>query len=383
MISIAPGPDAEERLNSRQVSRLVASIVAALIASLAALAMAAPRDAEAFAWKDVCTFTVINNTGSLTGLKPKGPLVQVPPNPIDEVHWSGLALGGFGGIPPGPAGALGLVTIGIPLTFGCEMTPTFKWGSNGAIACTVYAPTSGRNIFRCTGSSSDPQAIKTTILTDNDDIKGVVEVGPPDVEVSRAGALSASAAASAARPKRVRALLRRRDLPGRGWRSADKVKAFGRLGQIFAANDAPASCKDDKASEPRAKLGGASAFLRRSRIIGYEHGVYASRRESRGRLRAAVSAHSIRCLARLLTSAQLHTHATFARYSLSGLHRVRLWRVIVRTRAGRRVTRTDYVDVAGLLHRRSNALVMFAKPRKPVSGRVERSAIRTVARRLP
>jgi hypothetical protein len=366
-----------------RLRRPIAAAVSVLVVTLAVVATAAPGDARAFAWKDVCTFTIINNTGPLNGLKPKGPLVQIPPNPIDEVHWSALALPGLG-IPPGPGGALGLVTLGIPITFGCQMTPTFKWGSNGAIACVVYAPSSGRNVFRCTGSAgSDPHAIKTTILTDNDDIKGVVEVGPPDVQVSRAGTVPASSAAAAAGPKRVRALLRRRELPGRGWRGADKVTEFGRLGKIFAANDTPASCKDDKTSEPQAKLGGASAFARRSNIIGYEHGVYASRRKSRGRLRAAVSAHSIRCLARLLTSAQFHTHARFARYSLPGLKGVRLWRVVVRTRAGGRVTRTDYLDVAGLLHRRSNALVLFAKPKRPVSSPVERSVIRTVAGRLP
>jgi hypothetical protein len=184
-------------------------------------------------------------------------------------------------------------------------------------------------------------------------------------------------------PKRVRALLRRRDLPGRGWRVATRHTHLGPLGAILAANDVPASCKDDKTSEPLAKRGGASAFVRRSNLIGSEHGVYASRRKSRRRLRAAVSAHSIRCLARLLTSPQFHSHATFARYKLPGLKGVRLWRVVVRTRAGDRITRTDYVDVAGLLHRRSNGLVMFAKPKKPVSRGVERSVIRTVARRLP
>jgi histidinol-phosphate/aromatic aminotransferase/cobyric acid decarboxylase-like protein len=35
------------------------------------------------------------------------------------------------------------------------------------------------------------------------------------------------------------------------------------------------------------------------------------------------------------------------------------------------------------LHRRSNALVLFAIPNNPVSRAAERSLIRTVARRLP
>jgi hypothetical protein len=368
-----------------RLRRRIVAAVSVLVATVAVVATVPPRDAQAFAWKDVCTLTVINNTG-VGGLKPKGPLLQIPPNPIDEVHWTGLGL--VGGIPPGPSGALGLVTIGIPLTWGCVMHPLFFWGGNQAgsptvLTCNMLAPSSGRNVFDCVSDARYRSAFKTTILKDNDDISGAVEAFPPFVGVSGAETASAASAAASARPKRVRALLRRRDLPGRGWRFVDKVTQFGRLGEIFAANDAPASCKDDKASEPVAKRGGASAFVRRENIIGYEHGVYASRRQSRERLRAAVSAHSIRCLARLLSSARSHTQAKFARYSLRGLHGVRLWRVVVRTRAGGRVTRTDYVDVAGLLHGRSNGLVLFAKPKKPVSRGVERSTIRTVAGRLP
>jgi hypothetical protein len=215
---------------------------------------------------------------------------------------------------------------------------------------------------------------------DNADIAGIVHAGP--APPAKASGLRASSAAAPAIPKRVRALLRRRDLPGRGWRLADNPAEFGRLGKIFATNDSPASCKDDKTREPLARRGGASAFARHSAIIGYEHGVYASRRKSRLRLRAAVSAHSIRCLARLLTSAQFHSHARFARYKLPGLKGVKLWRVVVRTRTGNGKARRNYLDIAGLLHRRSNGLVLFEKSKTPVRRATERRVIRTVARRL-
>lgn len=98
---------------------------------------------------------------------------------------------------------------------------------------------------------------------------------------------------------------------------------------------------------------------------------------------AAVPKNSISCLARLLTSEQMHSHASFARYSLPGLQGVTLWRVTVRTSARRRVTRTDYLGVAGVLHGRSNALLLFAKPNEPVGSTFERSMIGTVAGRLP
>jgi hypothetical protein len=368
--------------HTRRVLRLrrrVASVVAALLATIAVVAIAAPGDAQAFAWKDICQIAVVNNTGSLTGLRPLGPILpEVPPNPVDETEWELLKLPGQGISASGST----FVTLGIPVTWGCSIHPSFKWGTS-AISCNVYAPSSGRNIFSCTPPSP---AVHVQITTDNDDIRGIVTVDPPPAgaaDVERMSGLRASSAAVSPGPRRVPALLRRGDLPGRGWRAATKVTQFGRLGEIFATNNAPASCKDDKSSEPLAKRGGASAFARRSAIIGYEHGVYATARQSRRRLGAAVSTHSIRCLARLLTSARSHSHARFARHSLPGLKGVRLWRLVVRTRAGNRITRTNYLDVAGLLHRRSNALVLFANAKKPVSSTVEQSEIRTVASRLP
>jgi hypothetical protein len=133
--------------------------------------------------------------------------------------------------------------------------------------------------------------------------------------------------------------LRRGDLPGRGWRAANKVGQFGWLGQIFAADNLPASCEDaHKRSEPLVKRGGASAFRRRSEIVGYEHGAYANVRQSRQTLSSAVSARGIRCLARLMTSTRFHTHVKFARYTPPGLAGVTLWRLVVQTRAADRIT---------------------------------------------
>jgi hypothetical protein len=167
-------------------------------------------------------------------------------------------------------------------------------------------------------------------------------------------------------PKRVRALLRHGDLRGRDWRAASKLGQLGWLGQIVARANLPASCNGGgKNKLPTAKCGGASAFTRGSELVGYEHGVYAKAEQSRRTLGDAVSSRSIGCLARLLTSAQFHTHATFARYSLTGFQGVSLWRVVVRTRSGNRITRTDYLDVAGLQRGRANALMMFAETGRP------------------
>src|SRR5947209_10538716 len=131
-------------LGAVRLRRRVACVVVVLVTAGGVVAMAAPHDAQAFAWKDVCQFTILNNTGSVTGLKPTGPLIQLPPNPVDEIHWEALALPVLGGISPG---GLTLITAGIPITWGCSMKPVFKWGSNAAPACNGYAPRSGQTAF--------------------------------------------------------------------------------------------------------------------------------------------------------------------------------------------------------------------------------------------
>jgi hypothetical protein len=369
-----------------RLRRRVAAVVAVLGASVAAMASAAPGDAQAFAWKDACSIGVYNNTGSLGGFKPLGSiLAQIPPNPYDEAQWDrygGLSFLGngfpLGNYAPGVGNGVSFNTIGIPVTWGCSIHPTFKRG-NDVFKCDVYAPSSGKNVFQCSPTLPGVVWQKTK---DTDDIAGYVVAGPAPNASGPRPPPPAIPKTVPGIPKRVRALFRRGDLRGRGWRPALRQGHFGWLGRILATNEAPASCKDDKVHEPLAKRGGASAFARGSTIAGYEHGVYASRRQSRRRLAAAVSAHSIWCLARLLTSPQFHTRAGFARYSVPGLEGVTLWRVTVRTRSGGRTTRRDYLDVAGLLHGRSNALVMFAKSNELVGNPFERSVVRTVARRL-
>jgi hypothetical protein len=355
--------------------------VVCLVAALAAtVAMAAPGAAQAFAWKDQCVMAVANQTGSPFALQTGiGIIAELPPNPVDEFNWTNVSL--VHNFPP----SFGLYTIGFPITWGCTIKPIFKWYGK-VVTCNVFAPSSGRNVFQCLPNYPE---VKVQIVTDNNDIKGAVVFGslsPPGAAdpFEPVGLRASSAAVSLPRTRRVPALLRRGDLPGRGWRGANRVGQFGWLGQIFAADNLPASCEDaHKSSEPLAKRGGASAFVRRSEIVGYEHGVYANLWQSRQTLSSAVSTHGIGCLALLLTSARFHTHVNFARYSLPGLTGVTLWRLVVRTRAGDRTTRVDYLDVAGLMHHSVNALVLLANAKKPVRSAVEQSAIRTVASRLP
>lgn len=360
---------------------------AALVATIAVVALAAPDNAHAFAWKDQCVFTVVNDTHTVSELRPDtGLLAEIPPNPLDEVTWSNASL--VHAIPK----ALGLYTIGFPVTFGCAISPIFSWYGK-KVSCIAYAPSSGINVFRC--SPTFPQ-VSVTILTDDNDIKGVVTFGSLSSPSARdslsspaanpLGGVQASAGAALSPPdgtKRVSPLLRRRDLPGRGWRAVHSVGQFGWLGQLYAADNLPASCEDPhKSSEPIPRDGGASVFGRGPGLVGYEHGVYGNARQARRTLGSAVSSHGIGCLAQLLTSARFHTRVKIARYSLPAVRGATLWRLIVRTPVGDR-TRVDYLDVAGLLHHSANALVLFTNVNKPPGIVVEQSAIRSVASRLP
>src|SRR5262249_43423243 len=127
------------------LTRRAASVAAALVAIIALMAMATPGKAHAFAWKDICQIDVVSNGGSANGLKPLGPVLpEVPPNPVDEAEWELLKLEGkFIG-----ADGVRFVTLGLPVTWGCQIHPSFTW-SGGQLSCTVYAPSSGRNIFDC------------------------------------------------------------------------------------------------------------------------------------------------------------------------------------------------------------------------------------------
>lgn len=357
-----------------RVRRRVAMLLAGFVATAVVVAGAAPRDAHAWAWKDVCAVVVHNETGTLSHLKPFGPLVEVPPNPADYAVWTtfGLPLAGI------PESGMPLLTAGIPITWGCHMWPNFTWGGglipSHALNCRIAAPTKGANTFAC--SAPEPY-VHLVITKNNADIVGAIYVYPPSASMPPPVSISTA-------PKRVPALLRRADLPGRRWRAANRLGQLGRLGRILLSAPVPRSCQDAaKSSEPTAKRGGASAFTRGAEMIGYMHGVYTNAQQSRRTLADAVSPHSIGCLARLLSSTRFHTRATFARYSLSDLKGVSLWRLVITTRSGNRITRTDYLDVAGLPHRQANALVMFANRNRPVSGAVEQSVIHTVARRLP
>jgi hypothetical protein len=188
-------------------------------------------------------------------------------------------------------------------------------------------------------------------------------------------------------PKQVPSLLHRRDLIGRGWRRVTQLGDLGPLGGILKATKVSASCQDkNKDTEPSALKEGLSAFSLRSgaEFIGAGQEIYARAGQARQAINDAVSARSISCLARAFTSQRFHTRVTTQRRSVTyaGRH-LTLNRLTIRTHSGARVTRTDYLDVLGILRGNANALMMLASDKQPPAPRGELAAVTAVVRRLP
>src|SRR5215211_1830503 len=173
--------------------------VSVLVATLAVMATVPPDDTHAFAWKDICQIGFKNLTGSYTGLQPVGGILpEVPPSPIDEYQWERLRFPPSG-VPLGPdaahpGGGVKFQTIGFPVTFGCAIHPSFRRGKD-LFRCDVVAPSSGRNTFQCVLT---PPGVTWQMTKDNDDIAGIVTVGPAPAQAS---GLQASSAAVASVPK--------------------------------------------------------------------------------------------------------------------------------------------------------------------------------------
>ncbi len=127
---------------------------------------------------------------------------------------------------------------------------------------------------------------------------------------------------------------------------------------------------------PRSLSGGFRAipsrigFRRPGRVIGDIYGVYASTSVSRQTLSDAVSAKSMSCFAKILSSKRFHSRATARR--VGGVHRI-----VIRSGG-----RTDYVDVAGVQRGEANALVFFIKYKQPFAADVEQAVVSAVSKRL-
>jgi len=248
---------------------------------------------------------------------------------------------------------------GIPLTGGCTAS---LWFSNPGenVKCSASAPTRGANSFNCNGNAS------FRVTEDDDDIRGNVFIP------QGSGAPTTSALRPVVKAKRgPPGLIRPGDLPARGWKAMTKISQLGLVGKLWKTGTTPASCETPgSAEEPAPVKGGGSAFHRPGRVVGDIYGVYSGSSVSRATLSDAVSAKSMTCFAKILSSKRFHSRATARR--VGGVHRI-----VIRSGG-----RTDYVDVAGVQRGEANALVFFIKYKQPFAADVEQAVVSAVSKRL-
>jgi hypothetical protein len=273
----------------RRVAVVTASMAAVLVMCVGTAALK-PADAEAFAWKDNCTFVINNNTGVQEAVRPSIYLPALP-NPASLAEYAIFAVKG---IPVSPQQAA-FVNWGIPLSNGCHAR--IQLVNPGATAnCVAEAPTEGANTFYCDGNSS------YVIRTDNDDISGEIWVpgrsgGSPPMKSGEAQATGGSVQAGA--------------LPGSSWAKTEDIGAFGIAGKLMETGELPDSCnnggKETAPNSSRAEMlirgggdEGSGAI-----VMSYDNAAQAT-----ASTKEALSDESIACLVKLLNTADTKVAAT-------------------------------------------------------------------------
>jgi hypothetical protein len=273
----------------RRIAVVTASM-AALLAMCVGTGALKPADAEAWAWKDNCTFQVNNTTGIQSAVRPSIYLPALP-NPASLAEYAIFAVKG---IPVSPEQAA-FVNWGIPLSNGCHARIQFV--NPGATAnCVAEAPTEGANTFYCDGNSS------YVIKTDNDDITGEVWVpgksgGSPPMKSGEAQATGGSVQAGA--------------LPGSGWAKTEDIGDFGIAGKLMETGELPDSCTNGgKETAPNAShaemlIRGGGDEGSGALVMSYDNAAQAT-----ASTKEALSDQSIACLVKLLNTEDTKVAAT-------------------------------------------------------------------------
>jgi hypothetical protein len=275
---------------SRRRAAVVTASMAAVLAICVGTGALKPANAEAFAWKDNCTFQVNNNSGIQTAVRPSIYLPALP-NPASLAEYAIFAVKG---IPTYPSQAA-FVNWGIPLSNGCHAR--LQLVNPGATAnCVAEAPTVGANTFYCDGNSS------YKIKTDNDDITGELWVpgkssSSPPMKPDETQATGGSVQAGA--------------LPGNGWGKTEELGDFGIAGKLMETGELPASC-DNSGKETAPNSSRAEMLIRGggdegsgALVMSYDNAAQAT-----AGTKEALSGQSIDCLVKLLNTADTKVAAT-------------------------------------------------------------------------
>jgi hypothetical protein len=275
---------------TRRRAAVVAASMAAMLAMCVGAGALKPADAEAFAWKDNCTFLVNNNTGIQSAVRPTLYLPALPaPASLAE-----YAIFAVKGIPVSPQQAA-FSNWGIPLSNGCHAR--LQMINPGATAnCVAEAPTEGANTFYCDGNST------YRIKDNNDDISGEIWIparssGSPAMKPDEAQTTGGSVRASA--------------LPGSGWRTTEDIGDFGIAGKLMETGELPASC-NNSGKETAPNTARAEMLIRGGGDEGSGALVtsYDNSAQATASTKEALSDQSIGCLVKLLNTADTKVAAT-------------------------------------------------------------------------
>lgn len=345
-----------EQMGGRGRARQIAvSLAAVAIAATAALGTSAlrPPEAHAWAWKDTCTPTAYNLSGSQSAVRPALYLAVVPSFAAESTY----ATFALVGIPT--SGGIPFSNSGYPVpAYGCHGTLNFiNPGSN--VLCAYSAPTTGANHFGCQGNA------KVTITKDDDDISADIRIaekttGDTGDAVPDVGS--------------VRAALRPTDLPDGGWRSSGDIADLGALGELMRDDTLAARCKDDDDShlEPDAVRTSLLSGAGGTQAVGTVELTMSNRDEAGRMLDEAMSAHSMRCLSQLLTSPAAGTTVTVTSLDDENVQGARL--AVQRPPILGAAARTDYLDVIGLTVGRRTGITMLEGDGQPLPAAVATAA---------
>lgn len=363
--------------------RLVA--LAGVLSTFAVIAVIGPvSSASAFAWKDECY--VMAHNGTITTARMAS---WLPGPPIPGTSPAIVAIYIATGLEPGKTGML-VTNTGTPVTWGCHGAIIYAT-HKGTLTCNYSAPSRGGNSFGCNGPS-----YRTHWRYDDDDIYvDVLFDGPvPTVfpGARRAAALAvptplvppptsapapartvptATIAGSSPAKTRVarQAVLRARDLSGRGWRATTAISRAGLLGRLWTTGELPAGCGDgDKEDESAPPGVSGSLFVRNGgrEAAGSLVAVERSAAEAKRHLAEAMSRRSIDCLAGLMRSADARestrtdTTATVRALRTADLpDGSKAYRVTVGSRAGGKTAKPAHLDVVATRDGETWALFVF------------------------
>jgi hypothetical protein len=339
---------------------LVAIVVATMFMAAAAMK---PSKADAWAWKDNCTAIIYNRTGSQSSVHPFT-YIPILPNPGSIAAFAAYAAIG---IPVNQA--LPLVNSGYPVpSYGCHAIVTTT-SPQGATSCAYSAPTTGANHFDCSSN------VSFKIIDDSDDIAANVFIP--------AGSGASSPPVTGPKARKGPPALRPRAIPGKGWRSTNKVHHLGLIGKLMNQGDTTASCEHGANHTPTAINSVQFIKGKSTRGVGALRGRFADKHDAHQTVADALSKHSMHCLSRLLTSRTLHTHAHAKPLEIAreGVD-VRGSEVVVHRRVHGEQRNAAYYEVIGASKGAKNAMVFFQSPHRPTGSQMQQAVVNNALKRI-